>query len=248
MTKKLLHQEKRVRRSKNGYFCGVDDRDFERVAACFTPDVRADYGKLYEGREPLIEFIRGVRFFQTTLHCMGGQLFELEGEQARMVTWAMIAHHGRKGDGSGIEYHNSGARYVDVLTRSRGRWLVHERGDPPVWPAVGAPAPDTNDPALRWLIDRALLRDLLVQWALGMDERDEARVRSCVAADFQEDGDVDAAAFASRAKALERLHSTTHFLGVPAIDLSGDGAIVESCALVTEREPGAPRKHPGVFV
>ncbi len=161
-----------------------------------------------------------------------------------MVTWAMLAHHGRTGDGEGIEYHNSGSRYVDVLTRKGGRWLVRERGDPPAWPAVGAPAPDTDDTALRWLIDRALARDLLVQWALGMDERDEARVRSCVAADFREDGAVDAERFVSRAGARPQLHSTTHFLGVPAIDLAGDGAVVESCGLVTEREPGEPGRHP----
>lgn len=53
---------------------------------------------------------------------------------------------------------------------------------------VRAAAPETDDPALRWLVDRVLLRDLLVQWALGMDERDETRLRSCVAADFVEDG------------------------------------------------------------
>ncbi|MFP6625027.1 MAG: nuclear transport factor 2 family protein, partial [Myxococcota bacterium] len=68
------------------YFCGVDAHDFERVGACFTPDVRANYGQLYQGREALIEFIRGVRFFDTTLHCMGGQLFELAGDEARMLT------------------------------------------------------------------------------------------------------------------------------------------------------------------
>jgi hypothetical protein len=226
------------------YFCGVDARDFERVAACFTPDVRADYGRLYSSRESLIEFIRGVRFFRTTLHCMGGQLFDVAGDEARMVTWAMIAHHGRKDDGEAIEYHNSGSRYVDMLTRKGGRWLVRERGGAPAWTAVGAPAPDTDDPTLRWLVDRARVRDLLVQWALGMDERDEARVGACVAADFREDGAVDAETFVSRAKTPRRLHSTTHFLGVPAIDLMGDSAIVESSGLVTERELGEPGKHP----
>ncbi len=226
------------------YFCGVDDRDFERVAACFTPDVRARYGKLYEGREPLIEFIRGVRFFHTTLHCMGGQLLELSADEAHMTTAAMLAHHGRKGDGEAIEYYNSGSHYVDVLTRRGGRWLVRERGGLPAWPAVGALAPEPDDPALSWLIDRTLVRDLLVQWALGMDECDPARVGACVAADFREGRDADAETFGSRAKASRRLHSTTHFLGVPAIDLAGDGAIIESCGLVTEREPGEPGKHP----
>ena len=187
----------------------------------------------YESREPLVAYIAGVRFFHTTLHCMGGQLLELAGDEAHMVTWAMLAHHGRTDDGAVIEFHNSGSCYVDVLTRKGGRWLVRERGGPPAWPAGGAPVPDTDDPALRWLIDRALVRDLLVQWALGMDERDAARVGACVAADFREDGAVDAETFASRAVALRRLHSATHFLGVPAIDLAGDvhrGAVPEEDA------------------
>ena len=198
------------------YFCGVDDRDFERVAACFALDVRADYGQLYRGREALIEFIRGVRFFHTMLHCMGQQLVELDGRHARMVTWAMLAHHGRKGDGETIEFHNSGSRYVDRLTREGGRWRVRERGGQATWPLAGAPAPapDPDDPALLWLVDRWRVRDLLAQWALGMDERDEG------------------------------FHSVTHFLGVPAIDVCGDDAIVESGALVTQREPGEPAKHP----
>jgi hypothetical protein len=239
-----LRDREALRQLMVDYFCGVDDRDFDRVAACFTPDVRADYGSLYEGREALIEFIRGVRFFHTTLHCMGGQLFEFAEDQARMTTWAMIAHHGRKGGGESFEYHSSEGRYVDVMRRRGGGWGVHQRGGEPVWPAVGAPAPDTDDPALRWLIDRALIRDLGVQWGLGMDMHDVARVRACVATDFCGDEEVDADAFAERAIARMGLHSTTHFLGVPVIDLDADSALVESSALVTERESGEPGKHP----
>jgi hypothetical protein len=226
------------------YFCGVDDRDFDRVAECFTPDVRASYGKLYEGRESLIDFIRGVRFFHTTLHCMGAQLFVLSGDEAHMVTGAMLAHHGSKADGEKFDYHNSGSRYVDVLTRQDGRWRVRKRGESPLFPAVGASVPDTDDPVLRWLIDRASVRDLLVQWALGMDERSEARLRACVAPDFRWDGVPDTDAFVSRAQALARFESTDHFLGACAIDLSGDEAIVESCSLVTQRERGEPGRHP----
>ena len=110
------------------YFCGVDDRDFERVAECFTPDVRADYGKAYAGREPLMEFIRGVRFFHTTLHCMGAQLFDVKEDQAHMFTGAMIAHHGRKSDGEEFAYYNSASRYIDTMTRQGERWRVRERG------------------------------------------------------------------------------------------------------------------------
>ncbi|MFP8878440.1 MAG: nuclear transport factor 2 family protein, partial [Myxococcota bacterium] len=99
-------------------------------------------------------------------------------------------------------------------------------------------------PALRWLVDRAQLRDLLAQWALGMDERDEPRVRACVTDDFCEGDDGDADAFARRARTLEGFHSSTHFLGAPAIALNDDRATVDSCALVTLRELGEPRKHP----
>lgn len=226
------------------YFCGVDAHDFERVGACFTPDVRANYGQLYQGREALIEFIRGVRFFDTTLHCMGGQLFELAGDEARMLTGAMVTHHGRKPDGERFGYHNSGGRYVDALVREDGRWFVRERGGPPAWPAVATPPPETDDPALRWLISRASVRDLLAHWTLGLDERDEARVRACLAADFREGSAADGTPRVFDAAAHEKLHSASHFLGVPAIDLAGDGAIVESNWLVTERGTAEPEKHP----
>ena len=71
-----LQDREALRQLMVDYFCGVDDRDFGRVAGCFTADVRAHYDKLYQGREPLVEFIRGVRFFHTTLHCMGAQLID----------------------------------------------------------------------------------------------------------------------------------------------------------------------------
>ena len=222
------------------YFCGVDAHDFERVGDCFTADVRANYGQLYQGREALIEFIGGVRFFETTLHCMGGQLFELAGDEARMWTGAMVAHHGRKPDGERFSYHNSGGRYIDVLERQGEQWRVRERGGTPDWPAVAAAVPESDDPTLAWLIDRAAVRDLLVQWALGLDERDDERVDACLAPGLAH----DACPPLAGDPAHERLHSASRFLGVPAIDLAGDRASVESGWLLTEREPGEPEAHP----
>jgi hypothetical protein len=112
-----LQDREALRELMVDYFCGVDDRNFERVGQCFASDVRANYGKTFEGRDDVIDFIRGVRFFHTTLHCMGAQLVDLAGDEARMVTWAMLTHHGTQGDGEAILYNNSDGRYVDVLTR-----------------------------------------------------------------------------------------------------------------------------------
>ena len=75
------------------YFCGVDDRDFDRVAACFAPDVRADYGQVYSDRESLIEFIRGVRFFHTTMHGMGQQVVALDGGELSCISFREFLHY-----------------------------------------------------------------------------------------------------------------------------------------------------------
>lgn len=230
------------------YASGVDRRDMAAVAACFTPDVRARYGpKSFDNRDELVEFIRGVRFFHTTMHCLGNQFIEVDGDEARLETLGMLTHHTTRPDGEPFEYNNSDARYVDRLRRVDGRWRIEERGGDPVWAPRGVTEVKSDDGAVQWLLDRAEIHDCLTQYALGVDLRDYDRIGACFAPEFR-------AVYFDREfnerkplldfiRGVELFPSTTHFLAKPLVDLDGDQARVHSVALITSRDEERKRER-----
>ena len=121
----------------------------------------------------------------------------------------------------------------------RGRSAVASRR----WAPTGVRGLDSDDPAVRWLLDRAEIHDLLVQYALGVDQRDYERIRRCFAPGFhaaygdREFDDLDElCAFIS---GVEHFHSTTHFLGTQLIEVAAapgtDEAWCSTASLITHR-------------
>ncbi|MBX3028070.1 nuclear transport factor 2 family protein [bacterium] len=93
--------------------------------------------------------------------------------------------------------------------------------------------------AVRALIDRAAIHDLIMRYARGVDRRDLAQVASCFAADAAYEGslgsggiDVVLAALRER---MPRYRTTMHFLTNPLIEVRGDRASCETYALVYHR-------------
>ncbi len=104
----------------------VDRRDLEGVAACFTSD--AEYrGSLGEGtiQKALIALRDRMARYESTMHLLGNQLIEIDGDRARSETYA-IAHHRLNNNG---DRHNLavGVRYEDDLVRRDGRWVICRR-------------------------------------------------------------------------------------------------------------------------
>src|SRR5688572_1186607 len=80
------------------YAAGVDQRDWDRIRDCFAPDLVAmSFGPL-KNRDELLDFIKGVAYFHTTMHMMGNQFIEVEGDTASMDTYAMLTHQAGGGD------------------------------------------------------------------------------------------------------------------------------------------------------
>jgi hypothetical protein len=109
------------------YARGVDRRDWELVRACFADEAMVE-GSRFSG--PIDEYLAilrpGVEAFPTTMHFMGNQLAEIDGDRASTETYA-IAHHFADAEGRD-ERIVMGVRYLDDLERRDGRWvIVHRR-------------------------------------------------------------------------------------------------------------------------
>ncbi len=222
------------------YADGVDRRDMEQVRACFAPDLQVvGWGGGFADRDSMITYISGVAIFHTTMHMFGNQYIEVDGDTAHVDTCAMLTHHRDDANGVTHELNVSRGRYVEDLTRRDGRWVITRRGGDPVWAPTGVTNATTDDPATQWLLDRAELHDLMMQYALGVDLRDYDRIRNCFASSFR-------AAYGSREftgadelvefiSGVDHFPSTTHFLGTQLIDVDGDEAWMQTYSLITHR-------------
>ena len=229
------------------YARAVDRRDFASLARCFTPDVEGQFGGEWRGgRDALVEYISGVAAFHTTMHMMGNSFVEISGDEASLQSYAMLTHHGTREDGEEWQYNNSTARYSERLVRERDGWRIRERGAPTAWAPTGATGVETADPAVRWLLDRAQIHDVAMQYALGIDLREYERVRGCFSRELiARYGDTelrDAEALVAFVRGVEAFESTTHFLGTPLIEVDGDAARVETLAYITHRQAREGRR------
>lgn len=224
----------------NRYASGVDKRDMELVASCFTPDVDASaWG--FTDRDSLIQFISGVAVFHTTMHMMGNQFIDIDGDTASMTSYAMLTHHGDQDDGSVWELNLSRNRYTEDLIRSDDGWVIHKRGGEPKYTIRGVAGLSSADADVQWLLDRAALHDLMMQYAAGIDLREyQERIRPCFAGRFHaaygpvEHDDIDA--LLAFIKGVEHFESTNHFLGTSLCEIEGDSASMETYAMITHRE------------
>jgi SnoaL-like domain len=222
------------------YCAGVDRRDFDLVRSCFAEDLEADgWGAGFVDREAMLRYISGVAVFHTTMHMFGNQFIEVDGDTAQVDTYAMLTHHRDDVDGVTHELNVSGGRYVERLARRDDRWLITRRGGDPVWAPTGVTAVHADDAATQWLLDRAEIHDLMMQYALGVDLRDYERIRRCFASSFRAAYGprefTDADELIEFISGVEHFESTTHFLGTQLIDVDEDDAWMQTYSLITHR-------------
>lgn len=108
------------------YARAVDRRDLETVISCFTPDA-AYSGSLGQGtiQNALVALRDRMERYESTMHLLGNQFIEIDGDRARSETYA-IAHHRINNDGDRRSL-AVGVRYEDDLIRRDGRWLICAR-------------------------------------------------------------------------------------------------------------------------
>jgi hypothetical protein len=109
------------------YARGVDRKDATMVASCFAP------GCAYEGalgrgtiEDVLPALARAMERYAKTLHVLGTQAIELDGDAARVETYC-LAHHEVREAAPGRTHRTVAVRYEDAFRRVDGRWLITAR-------------------------------------------------------------------------------------------------------------------------
>jgi ketosteroid isomerase-like protein len=110
------------------YADACDDRDFDAVAECFTPDATASYGgrELVPGVAAVVEHVRGLERFLASTHQVSNVRVDVaaDGRTARArssaVAWLVAP-------GQPPVLLVRGLRYRDELRRDGDRWRITRR-------------------------------------------------------------------------------------------------------------------------
>jgi len=127
-----LLDERAVRAVMLRYARGVDNRDWEQVRGCFAADAFiAGTGHAGVRDEYLEGLFAGVARFGVTMHTIGNQDVEVDGDVARTET-DLIARHFRDAEGRDEEL-VLGVRYHDQLRRAGSEWVITRRDVRRLW-------------------------------------------------------------------------------------------------------------------
>jgi uncharacterized protein (TIGR02246 family) len=126
------------------YARGLDDRDFDAVAACFTADAQVTYSgvALVPGREAIVAYLQGLRSLIASTHIMSQPVIDVDGDHAHVET-SGLAFLVAPTDGQPV-VRTRGLRYVDEFVLQDGRWLIAERVHRCDWMYEGPLAPTTQ--------------------------------------------------------------------------------------------------------
>ena len=93
-----------------------------------------------------------------------------------------------------------------------------------------------RDPALRLLLDRAELHDLMDRYAVAVDRRDFDAVAECFAPDLGGRWELEARdGLIAYIRGVARFDSTMHMMGTQLIEVRGDQAQIDSLAMLRHR-------------
>jgi 3-phenylpropionate/cinnamic acid dioxygenase small subunit len=130
-----LRDRDEIARLIRTYARGIDRRDWDLVRSCFSDDAEAQGSRSTGPIEPYLAQVRpGVEFYPTTMHFMGNQLIELDGDTAHVETYAVAYHW--KGEEAGSAHPENlvvGVRYLDTVQRRNEGWRITSRQVAPDW-------------------------------------------------------------------------------------------------------------------
>jgi hypothetical protein len=121
-----------VRQLMLHYAHGVDRRDWMMVQQCFAPEATIAGTRFSGRRDEYLEQLRpGVESFPVTMHMVGNQLVELDGDRAHTETYLIARHFSdQKGQREALTL---GVRYIDDVARVDGSWVITHRVVEQVW-------------------------------------------------------------------------------------------------------------------
>ena len=121
-----LLAERDIRNVVLRYCRGVDRLDEELVRSCYHPGAHDEHGSFSGDGEAYIDWrFRLLRGYDATMHFIGNQLVEVQGDVARAESYG-VAYH-RKHGGEARQNLTTGFRFVDRFERRDGEWRIARR-------------------------------------------------------------------------------------------------------------------------
>jgi hypothetical protein len=130
-----LWDRDRIARVPRTYSRGIDRRDWDLVRSCFTADALIEGSRATAPVDDYIAQLRpGVEYFPVTMHFMGNQLIDVDGDSGEVDTYA-VAYHWKSEQAGGEHPENVvvGIRYHDTVVRHGDGWLISHRHVDPDW-------------------------------------------------------------------------------------------------------------------
>jgi hypothetical protein len=141
-----LRDREQIKNLYRRYAFGVDSIDFELVRSVFHPECIV-VGTLEEGS--LDDYLDGLEAalhqWDATMHFMGNQYIEIDGDRGHVETW-VVGYH-MEADGSPLEHLVLGLRYQDDLVRVGDEWKIIRRETAKQWHTGPFPRPSLGPPA-----------------------------------------------------------------------------------------------------
>jgi len=137
-----LWDRDRIARLPRTYAKGVDTRNWDLVRSCFVPDAFIEGSRATASLdEYLADLIPGVEYFPTTMHFMGNQYVDVDGDEGEVETYA-VAFHWKAPQAGAADTANLvvGVRYHDSVVRNGEGWLIARRHVDPDWRVGPYPA------------------------------------------------------------------------------------------------------------
>jgi hypothetical protein len=112
------------------------------VRACFSDDCYVDGSR---ASAPIDEYlaglIPGVEYFPVTMHYMGNQMVDVDGDTGFVESYCVAFHW--KSEQAGGEHPENlivGVRYHDSMVRAGDKWVISRRRVDPDWRSGPYPA------------------------------------------------------------------------------------------------------------
>jgi hypothetical protein len=123
MTRQELSDREEIRDVLVRYACGLDRREFDQVASCFTPDALASFSgvALEPGVDNIVRHVRGVANLVATTHFVGATSFDVRGDEAETENYAIAYLVDRD------KVRVRGLRYHDKWVRTPDGWRIRHR-------------------------------------------------------------------------------------------------------------------------
>ena len=127
------------------YAYGVDSIDFDLVRSVFHPECEV-VGTVNSGAldDYLAEIERGLHRFEATMHFVGNQYIEIDGDTGFVESWVTGYH--MQAEDSAVDHLVLGLRYQDDVARNGDDWWITRRVAVKQWHTGPFPRANLSDP------------------------------------------------------------------------------------------------------